>query len=86
MAFRDAKNLTNTCGQTGNILDKHSSAAPVRAAKGERGVLRLNTAPRGKRIVLQQVFLVDLERLFFISPSVDRFQVAWLNAAFKSWQ
>lgn len=56
VVFHDAKNLTNTRGRTGNILDKHSSAAPVRADKGERGVLRLNAAPRGKRIVLHQVF------------------------------
>lgn len=70
VAFHDTKNLTNTCGQTGNIPDKHSSAAPVRAARGERGVLRLNTAPRSKRTVLQQVFfLVDLERFFFHFPA-----------------
>lgn len=68
VVFHDAKNLTNTCRRTGNILDKHSSAAPVQAAKGERGVLRLNTAPRGKRIVLQQVFSGRFGAFLFLFP------------------
>lgn len=69
VAFRDFKNLTSTW-HSRNILDKHSSAAPVRVAKGERGVLRLNRAPRGKRIVLQQVFSGRFGAFLFLFPGV----------------